>query len=87
MINTIFVLLSVPTYSIDIAPIIMDRCSQCHSYNWPEKNWQRYEIAYKFKDSIKIRMKNKTMPPDNSTELTEKERALIIKWVDTGAKE
>jgi uncharacterized membrane protein len=32
-------------------------------------------------------LKLKNMPPENSTELTDKERALIIKWVDTGAKE
>ena len=86
MIDLVFVLLTVPTYSLDIKPIFKDKCSQCHNQNWPDKNWMDYKTAYKFKDSIKLRLENKTMPPGNVTELTEKERALIIKWVDEGAK-
>lgn len=87
MINLIFVLALNPTYNLDIKSIIMDRCSQCHSYNWPEKNWMDYKTAFKFRNSIKTRLQLKNMPPGNSTNLTDKERALIIKWVENGAKE
>jgi uncharacterized membrane protein len=74
------------TYTKDVKPIFERRCSQCHNANWPDKNWLDYNKAKENKDKIKIKVKDKTMPPGNSTEITEEERNIIIQWVDDGAK-
>jgi uncharacterized membrane protein len=74
------------TYTKDIRPIFEKRCANCHSSNWPDKNWMDYETAKKNKDRIKFRVENKTMPPGNSTNMTEEERKKVIQWVKDGAK-
>ena len=67
----------------DIVPIVEKRCAMCHDV-MPERNWKLYKDAFNKKDAIKLRLSNKTMPvgvpmPDN-------ERALMIEWVNQGAK-
>ena len=74
-----------PTYTSDIKPIFKNRCSLCHNY-MAEKNWQKYEDAFAHRKEIKEKMVTKAMPP-NGTEMPQSERDLIIKWVDTGAKQ
>jgi len=74
------------TYTKDVRPIIQNRCSQCHNQNWPDKNWMDYDIAFKNKDKIKLRVQNQTMPPGNSTGITKEERKTIIDWVDGGGQ-
>jgi uncharacterized membrane protein len=70
----------------DIKPILQNRCAQCHSANWPDKNWMDYEVAKKNADKIKLRLENKTMPPGNGTNITDEERKKVIQWVDGGSK-
>jgi uncharacterized membrane protein len=74
------------TYTKDVQPIIQSRCSQCHNASVPERNWMDYNTAFKHRSMIKLRVENKTMPPGNSTGMTEDERKTIIKWVDDGGK-
>jgi uncharacterized membrane protein len=68
----------------DVRPIFEKRCAQCHSSNWPDKNWMDYETAKKHKNHIKHRVSDQSMPPGNATGLTEEERKMIIDWVDGG---
>lgn len=75
-----------PTFDKDVKPLFEKHCAQCHSANWPDKNWLDYETAKKNKDKIKLRVQNLTMPPGNMTNMTKEERDIIIKWVDQGAK-
>lgn len=82
LISTAFA--SDPTYTKDIKPIFKNRCSKCHDY-MQDKNWQVYENAFKYKEVIKAKMISKEMPMGE--DMPQEERNLIIKWVDTGAKE
>jgi len=73
-----------PTYNKDAKPIFKNRCSQCHDYV-QDKNWQKYGDAFKYKDTIKLKMITKEMP--QGQDMPQEERDILIKWVDTGAKE
>lgn len=73
-----------PTYTKDIRPIFKNRCSQCHDY-MPGRNWQNYEDAFKYKKTIREKMRTKEMP--QGKDMPQDERNLIIKWADTGGKE
>lgn len=72
------------TYSKDIKPIFKNRCSECHDY-LADKNWQKYEDAFKHKDTIKQKMLDKSMPMGR--DMPQNERDQIVQWVDQGAKE
>lgn len=74
------------TYTKDVKPIFQKRCESCHGVNWSDKNWMDYDTAFKFKDKIKKRTENNTMPPGNNTAMTTEERLVVIQWVDDGGK-
>ena len=69
----------------EVKPIFQKHCTQCHNTNWPDKDWTNYDIIFKNKDKIKLRLSNNTMPPGNFTKMTKEERNLLIKWIDDGA--
>jgi len=86
--NTAILLLllsSNPTYTKDIKPIFKSRCKICHNKYSPDRNWMNYDKAYEKRALIKLRIENKSMPPGDMP-ITDEERQLIIKWIDTGAK-
>lgn len=86
---TLLILLASQSFATtykDIRPIIDAKCAVCHNESVPQMNWQDYKTAVEKKDKIKTRLSDKTMPPANITELTEDERAKMIKWVNEGAK-
>jgi uncharacterized membrane protein len=74
------------TYTKDAQPIFKSRCSVCHNEYMPDKNWMDYKIAFGKKDLIKAKMIDKSMPPGNSTNITDDERKTLIKWADDGGK-
>lgn len=76
---------SEPTYK-DVKPLFQKHCAQCHSPNWPDKNWLDEKTAKANAEKIKFRVSNETMPPANFTEMTKEERQKIIDWVNKGAK-
>lgn len=84
MFLSIFFLSLNPTYKKDIKPIFANRCSKCHDsmYN---RNWQRYQDAYRYRSQIKQEMMTKGMPLGQN--MPQPERDLIVKWIDTGANE
>lgn len=79
MIELLFVLNSFS----EIKPILQKHCAQCHNENWPTKNWLDESTVLVNKNNIILRLKNKSMPPGNPTNMTDKERNDIIKWLKT----
>ena len=74
------------TYTKDAKPIFKNRCALCHNEYMPDRNWLNYDQAFKHRSMIKAKMLDRSMPPGNSTGMTEDERKIIIKWVDDGGK-
>jgi len=75
------------TFTKDIKPLVIKRCTPCHTGQLPSlPNFTEYSTAYKKRHFIKSRVKGKTMPPGNGTGMTDAERKIIINWVDSGAK-
>ena len=82
------VLSTSPTYKKDVKPIIQNRCSICHGGTTSLPNFLDYKTAFKYRDKIRKRVYvEKSMPPGNATDITDKEREVIKNWVDNGAKE
>lgn len=73
-----------PTYSSDIKPIFEKNCIPCHEKGSAIGNWLDYKTAFAKRALIKVRTFEKKDMPLGKT-LTDKERALIAKWVDAGA--
>jgi len=86
-----------PTYLRDVQPIVMRRCARCHNeqarfvYNWLDYKTAREdrgEIARRVWDSWKGTYFKESMPIANSPEslaITDQERAIIRRWVTSGA--
>ena len=82
---------SIVPYS-QVQPIIAERCMGCHAKNptilaSAPKGVMYDDPAVVRGIASKIRMQLDThiMPPGNMTKMTEEERAIVIRWVDTGA--
>jgi mono/diheme cytochrome c family protein len=84
-----------PTYLRDVMPIFIGKCFRCHNNQSFLDNWLDYEKAVGHRWEIKRRVWDswqgqyfkQPMPTGNSPEslaLTEEERALIKRWVETG---
>jgi uncharacterized membrane protein len=65
----------------EIKPTLQKHCTSCHNENWPDKNWLDEKTVLKNKDKIIQRLENKSMPPGNSTNMTDAERKKIINWL------
>ena len=77
-----------PTYTKDIQPIFQSRCAMCHNATSSIPNWLDYGTAYQKRAKIYDRVvKIKDMPLGNATGMTDNERALVGKWIDSGAAE
>ncbi len=87
-----------PTFSKDIAPILNQRCVECHrAGEAAPMPLGSYKEARPWAKSIKQAVVSRTMPPwsadpavghfKNSRRLSDTEVAAIVKWVDTGAPE
>jgi uncharacterized membrane protein len=86
----------VPVLFSEIQPIVQNRCVTCHSAN-PTDDVQKTapngimfdtpDQIKKMSDRILVRVvQTRTMPQGNKTGVTEKERELIGKWIEQGAK-
>ena len=86
-----------PTYLRDMLPIFMGDCFRCHnSQSRFLPDWTDYKTAYAHRREIKRRVWDswkdeyyqQSMPAGNGAEcrnITAEQRALIKKWVETGA--
>lgn len=78
----------------DVEPIFADPCQRCHgdplSYGAPLA-LTNYEQVYQFRASIRSVVKSEYMPYLDSDispaveKLSDKEKALIVDWIDQGA--
>src|SRR5262245_65148504 len=89
---------SAPTFTKDVAPIMMRSCVSCHRPGQVAPfSLLTYEDARPWARSIKNRVSRREMPPWNldptvgikeildDPSLSEHELQTIVKWVDTGA--
>ncbi|MCM2278127.1 MAG: hypothetical protein NDJ89_08625 [Oligoflexia bacterium] len=68
-----------------LKPVIQNRCQLCHGSMAPEKNWSTYASAFLKRDRIRVMVESKAMPM--GMPMPDEERALILRWVDSGAPE
>lgn len=75
-----------PTYVKDIKPIFEKNCVPCHAQGSAYGSWLDYKIVYAKRALIKTRVfEKKDMPVGKN--LPDSSRALIAKWIDSGAIE
>lgn len=85
-----------PTYTKDIAPILKDRCVECHRPGEvAPMTFDSYQNVRPWAKSILKVVENKEMPPwfadpahgdfSNANVLTEEEKSTIKKWVISGS--
>ena len=85
------------TYSRDVAPILFENCAACHRPGEiAPMSLHTYDEVRPWAKSIREKVVKREMPPwfadpahgvfQNDASLSEKEIAIIAKWVDQGAK-
>ena len=85
-----------PTFAKDVAPILYSKCVECHRPTmFAPMSLVKYDEARPWAKSIRARVASRTMPPwgadpahgvfKNDPQLSEKEIATILAWVDGGA--
>jgi hypothetical protein len=89
---------SVPTYYKDIAPLMQNRCQECHrSGEVAPMSFMSYDQVRPWAKAIKNAVLTKKMPPwfadphfgkfSNDRSLSQHEIDTLIAWIDGGAKE
>jgi mono/diheme cytochrome c family protein len=86
-----------PTYTRDIAPILQQRCQECHQPgSIAPMSLLTYEDAKKYAKRIRYKVAARLMPPwhidrtvgvqqfKNDPSLTDEQIATITEWVDSG---
>ncbi len=89
---------STPTFSRDIAPILQEKCQNCHRTNsMAPMSLITYEETRPWAKAIKERVVTRNMPPwhldktvgiqyfKNDISLSDEQISLIARWVDAGA--
>jgi hypothetical protein len=87
-----------PTFSKDVAPILNNRCVNCHrAGEAAPMSFRDYKEVRPWAKAIKQQVATRAMPPwhadpaidtfANSRRLSDAEVATIVKWVDAGAPE
>jgi len=87
-----------PTFSKDVAPILYNRCLNCHRPGEAAPmSFRDYKEVRPWAKAIKQQVVTRTMPPwhadpaidtfSNSRRLTDAEVATVSKWVDAGSPE
>jgi hypothetical protein len=87
-----------PTFTRDIAPILQERCQECHHVgSSAPMSLVTYEEARPWAKAIKQKVVTRTMPPwhldktvgiqkfSNDVSLTDQQIATIARWADSGA--
>ena len=76
-----------PSYQLDVAPIIADRCFLCHSPEGTasERNFVGYSAIYASRGAILDQVYACNMPPSGAVALSITERAKLLAWLVCGA--
>ena len=70
------------SYSMDVAPIIENKCSQCHN------NYSTYETLTRNIERVAVRVLDEmTMPPRRAPQLSEEEKFILAEWIEQGLPE
>ena len=88
----------VPTYAKDVAPILYERCLECHRPGEAAPmSFRNYQEVRPWAKAIKQQVATRAMPPwdadpavnkfSNDRRLTDAQVARLVKWVDAGAPE
>jgi hypothetical protein len=95
---TVSAFAAAPTFTKDVAPILYERCAQCHRPNFiAPMSLLDYKSARPWAKSIREAVLSRKMPPwfadpqyghfANDPRLNQREMAIIKAWVDGGAPE
>src|SRR5581483_2719952 len=98
LVTAVFAADKPPTFSRDVAPILINKCSGCHHPDdVAPMSFLEYKSVRPWAKSIKEAVLLKRMPPwfadphygsfSNDPSLTEAEKQTIVAWVDEGARE
>ena len=78
---------AVPSYRLEAAPIIDERCNLCHfpGNTQSEDVFSDYGDIFPQRRTVLSRVYLCVMPPDGAPALTAAERATLLKWLVCGA--
>jgi len=79
----------VPSYRLDVAPIIDERCNLCHYPGNPQSGlaFPDYAALYERRQTVQSRIYSCVMPPEQAPSLTPTERGTLLEWLVCGAPE
>ncbi len=77
-----------PAYSMDVAPIMAERCATCHSPGGQAETTLLTDHAeiYANRTPVLTRVYACKMPPAGAPQLTDGERETLLGWLVCGAK-
>ena len=78
---------SAPSYRLDVASIIEQRCATCHYADNTQSGdvFVEYEDVYSVRQTVLTRIYGCVMPPDGAAPLTSDERRALLQWLVCGA--
>ena len=76
---------SMPTYEVDVAPILQSKCVPCHSTVTGGKDESTYDLAAGQESSILFQVNDCLMPPSGSPQLSVDDRNALLGWIECGA--
>jgi len=77
----------VPSYRLEVAPIIDERCNLCHfpGNSQSEDVFTDYGDIFPQRQTVLSRIYSCVMPPEDAPALTAAERATLLEWLVCGA--
>jgi uncharacterized membrane protein len=78
------------SYNKHVKTIFRKNCGECHNGKTSGlPNWLDYKTVYNNRSLIRDKLTEKQMPPSSVGPfgMNEHERLILVKWIDTGAKE
>ena len=78
---------TVPSYTNDVAPVIMERCLLCHAPGGQagDKPLDTYAHLFSRRSAVLNQLAACNMPPAGEPQPTEDERLIILDWLVCGA--
>ena len=73
-----------PSYGTEVAPLIQERCLQCHGPGgtaYPARDFTTYDKVFAQRVDILAQVNSCLMPPFNGTPLSADERKILLGWL------
>ena len=76
-----------PSYELQVAPIIEQRCATCHYPGNTQSGdvFVEYDDVYSTRQTVLTRVYSCVMPPEGAASLTLAERRTLLQWFVCGA--